>query len=107
MTSSGKRPKPLSSGEVRKLILEALKNESYVESSHARFDHPERMISIQDVLHGLERTWISCKADEFNEDEWQWKYRIITTDLDDTGLIIIVALDPKNVRFEVVTRFHD
>lgn len=107
MTSKGTRPKPLSAAEVRKVVLEAINSYSYVESSHARLDHPERMISLQDVIYGLERSWRSCQPAEFNEFEWQWKYRIRTTDLDDDDLTIIVAVDSRNSRFEVVTRFHD
>jgi hypothetical protein len=111
MTSSSVRPKPLRTEEVQKVVIEAISHESFCESHvaswHTRFDHPERMISIQDVLYGLEHKWRSCGPEEFNESEWQWKYRIKTTDLDDQRLTIIVALDPKNKRFVVVTRFHD
>jgi|SRR3954470_16326239 hypothetical protein len=111
MTSQGTRPKPLSAVEVQKLVLEAICHESYSESHvtswHARFDHPERMISIQDVLYGLEHKWRSCRPEKFNQAEWQWKYRIKTTNLDDERLTIIIALDPRHQRFEVVTRFYD
>jgi hypothetical protein len=71
MTSSGKRPSPLRAVAVRKVVLAALGNEgSYRESLHATFDHLERKISFDDVIHGLKQQWISCKPDEFSTDEW-------------------------------------
>jgi hypothetical protein len=105
MTSSGKRPRPLKAAEVRKAVLAALSVGTYKESLHATFDHLERKISFADVIHGLKQPWASCKPDEFNYDEWQWKYEIKTTDIEGEALTIIVALDPKNAWFEVVTRY--
>jgi hypothetical protein len=85
MTSQGKKPKPLKSLEVRKALLEALEKEgSYCEaplSLHARFDHLERKIDFNDVLFGLKHEWRSCKATEFDTENWQWKYRIETQDI--------------------------
>ena len=107
MTSSGKRPSPLSPAQVRKIVLEAIESESYKETTHASLDHPERLISINDVLHGLEQSWTACNPEEFSDWHWQWKYRIATTDLDDEALVVIVAIDTRNKSFEVITRFHD
>jgi hypothetical protein len=56
-TLEPKRPKPLSEPELRKLIADAIENGAYIESFHARFDHVERKISLDDVLHGLEQRW--------------------------------------------------
>lgn len=106
MTSKGTRPDPLDAQAVRTVVLEALSNEgSYKESIHARFEHLERHISIQDVIFGLKQPWLACAPDEFNEDEWQWKYKIRTVDIEGDSLTVIVALDPRNQRFEIVTRF--
>ncbi|HWR16978.1 MAG TPA: hypothetical protein VN577_19270 [Terriglobales bacterium] len=107
MTSSFTRPKPLSAKEVREIVRDALEKGVYRETSHAKFDHAERMIGIQDVLYGLETDWRSCTPDEFNPVEWQWKYRIRTRDIDGENLTIIVAVDPRSRRFEVITRFHE
>jgi hypothetical protein len=86
--------------------LAALGNQgSYRESLHAAFDHLERKISFDDVIFGLKQPWISCKPAGFNEEKWQWKYEIKTIDVEGESLTVILALDPKHNRFEVVTRY--
>jgi hypothetical protein len=110
MTSQSKKPKPLDDKGVRKVISAALSNEGYyIEwfSLHTRFDHPERHLSIDDIINGLKINWRGCKVDEFNDDEWQWKYLVKTSDIEGFPLVIVVALDTKNNRFTVVTSFYD
>ncbi len=111
MTSSGKKPKPLTPSEIKEVILEALSDEgSYCEqplSLHARFDHPERKIDFNDVLFGLTQEWASCKVEGFDEDNWQWKYRISTEDIEGRAFIIVLRLEPKAKRFTVITRWPD
>jgi hypothetical protein len=107
-SSKGKRPEKLNDKDLRKLILEAIQKGpwiGYSESIHARFDHPERHIDINDVLYGLEREWSGVKVVEFNADEWQWKYEIATEDIEGEPLTILIAVDPRNRSFEVVTRW--
>ena len=111
MTTQGKRPKPLTPAEVREVILEALGSEgSYSESPlslHARFDHLERRIDFNDVLFGLKRKWRFCKTDGFDDNNWQWKYRIGTHDIEEREFTIVLRLDPKNRKFTVITRWPD
>ena len=110
MTShGGTRPKPLTEKGIRKLIETALQRGTYIEefSLHVRFDHPERHLSIDDLLHGLRQKWRGCKTDDFDPDEWQWKYRVKTYDIEGFELIVVVALDTKNIRFTIVTAFYD
>jgi hypothetical protein len=111
MTSQGKKPKPLSLREIRKVILEALGQEgSYREaplSLHARFDHLERKIDFNDVIFGLKQEWRSCKADGFDNDNWQWKYKIKTEDIEGRNFTIVLRLDPINKSFVVITRWPD
>lgn len=110
ITSSGppKRPSPLDAKALRKLVDKALEKGPWVgysETAHATFDHPERHIDINDVLHGLEQPWTKVRPDEFNEGEFQWKYEIVTTDIEGDELTIIIAVDTRNESFEVVTRW--
>jgi hypothetical protein len=111
MTSPGSRPKPFNPSEVREVILAALGDEgAYREqplSLHARFDHPERKIDFNDVLFGLKQPWSSCKPDGFDEDNWQWKYRITTRDIEEREFTIILRLDPAARKFTVITRWPD
>lgn len=111
MTSLSQRPKPLRPEQVRKVILEALGKEgSYCEaplSLHARFDHAERKIDFNDVIFGLKQQWRSCKATEFDTDNWQWKYKIKTQDIEERDFTIVLRLDPTNKIFTVITRWPD
>lgn len=111
MTSDGShKPKPLDEKGVRRVVAAALSNEGYYIESfsfHARFDHTERHLSIDDALFGLRKDWRGCKVDEFNDDEWQWKYLIKTHDIDGNELIVVIGLDPKNVKFTIITAFYD
>jgi hypothetical protein len=109
-TNGGHQPKALNEKGVRKVVSEALSNDGYYIESfsfHARFDHPERHLSIDDVLFGLRKQWRGCKVDRFNDDEWQWSYLIKTHDIEGLELIVSIGLDPKNVRFTVITAFYD
>jgi hypothetical protein len=92
---------------LKALVREALEtapgrdNETY----HARYDHLERGISSDDVIYGLERDWHFERSPQFNEDQWQWKYRILTETIDGDLLVIIIGVDIRNRSFEVVTRW--
>ncbi len=111
MTSHGKKPKPLKPSEVKEVILEALGDEGSYRgqplSLHARFDHPERKIDFNDVLFGLKEHWTSCKVDGFDEDNWQWKYKISTRDIEGRKFTIVLRLDSTAKKFTVITRWPD
>lgn len=102
------RPPSLSESELRKLLLEALERapgQQNLETYHARFHHLERGLSIDDVIFGIEHAWTYDRPPEFNETEWQWKYRILTETVDGDALTIIIAVDTANRSFEVITRW--
>lgn len=101
----GKRPKPLKEKELRKLLHEAIGAGSYNETFHARFDHAERKIDLNDVLYGLDRQW-TLKGAAFDDGFWQWRYEIATEDIEGNPLTVIVAVDPRNRSFEVITRWN-
>jgi hypothetical protein len=110
MTSGSSKPIPLKQKQVREVVAAALSNHGYYVESfsfHARFDHPERHLSIDDVLFGLRNHWRGCKVSRFNDDEWQWQYLIKTHDVDRNEIVVVIGLDPKNARFTVVTAFYD
>jgi len=72
---------------------------------HSNLDHLDRKIDFNDVLHGLNGEWLSCKPDKFNSDAWQWKYRIATHDVEEREFTIVVALDTKHHKVTIVTRW--
>ncbi len=104
----GTPPGSLSREELRSIVLAALAGDEPTggrETFHARFDHPERGISIDDVVFGLEQEWKSCRAERFDSKEWQWRYRIETETIDGDPLVLIVAVDSASKSFMVVTRW--
>lgn len=108
MSTKGYRPPCLSEADLKALILEALAKSPgprNLETYHARFDHLERGLDIDDVIWGLKRPWSYKRPPEFNEDEWQWKYVIATKTIDGDDLAIVIAVDTKNKSFEVITRW--
>jgi hypothetical protein len=108
MSIAGYIPSHLGEEDLRHLISEALDHapDSNPETFHARFDHLERGLSVDDVIHGLERPWVYERPPEFNRDEWQWKYMIATESIDGDSIVIIVAVDTANRSFQVITRWR-
>ena len=109
MSSTGFIPKPLSADELRKLVLEALEkapDDHNLETFHALFDHLERGLSTDDVIHALEGEWTIARHN-FNRDEWQHKYEIDGFSIDEEPITIIIAVDTAHKEFTVVTRWRD
>jgi hypothetical protein len=108
MSITGYRPPCLSEANLKALVkdaLEAVPDHGNPETYHARYDHLERGLSLDDVIHGLERDWVYRRKPEFNEDAWQWKYRILTETVEGDELTIIIAVDTTDRSFEVITRW--
>lgn len=108
MSTMGYRPPYLSEADLKALVMEAMAGApgpGSLETYHARFDHLERGISLDDVIYGMERSWTYERPPEFNEAEWQWKYRISTETIDGDDLTIIIAVDTITRSFEVLTKW--
>jgi hypothetical protein len=109
MSSQSYIPPPKTAKELKKLVLEAIqKAPDYAnpESFHALYDHLERGLSTDDVVHALERNW-ELKRSKFNRDEWQWKYEIESESVDGEPITIIIAVDSERKEFTVITRWRD
>lgn len=105
MSSEGHVPEPLSRSELRTLVLDAIQDNPNPETYHALYDHPERGITSDDVIHALEGEWTIARR-SFNRDEWQWKYEIDGFTIDEDPITIIIAVDTANRDFTVVTRWR-
>jgi hypothetical protein len=108
MSTSVYRPHHLSEVDLKALVLDALAKApgpNELETYHARYDHLERGISLDDVIHAVERSWVYERVPEWNASEWQWKYRILSETIDGDELTIIIAVDTANRIFEVVTKW--
>lgn len=103
---NGPQTPALSVGALRTLVRSAIEKGYYRESFHAEYEHPERNISADDVLHGLDREdWSLAKPPEWSEDYGQWKYLIKTLDVEGEELHVLIAAMPDYNRFEVITRW--
>lgn len=106
--NEGAQTAPLTCDQIRSIILATLAGDEPTggrETFHARFDHIERGISIDDVIFGLEQVWKSCRPERFDANEWQWRYKIETDTVDGDPLVLIVAVDSASKRFTVITRW--
>jgi hypothetical protein len=95
--------------ELRKLVMDAIQRApdyANPETFHALFDHLERGLSTDDVIHGLESQW-DLKGCKFNSDEWQWKYEIHAESVDGDPITIIIAVDSLRREFTVLTRWRN
>ena len=98
--SRDKRPSPLNENALRQLIRVAIEKGYYTESLH----HPERNISVDDVLHGVERSdWTLVGIPEWFEIFRSYRYQIRTVDIEGDDLTIIIAAYPEEKRIEFVT----
>ena len=105
----GRIPPSLTVAELRKLVLEAIDENTdsgNPETFHALYGHPERGLSSNDVMHGLERMWTFERSPVFNEDFWQWKYYLDTESVGGDPITIIIAVDTLRREFEVITRWR-
>lgn len=106
MSNHGEVPRQiecLSEQALRELIRYALERSYYDECPHAENDHPERNISADDILHGLDNeNWILEGSEVRGTSR---RYRIKTVDIEGEELTIIVRAIPELKRFEVVTRW--
>lgn len=100
------RPEPLSEDALRDLIALALEKGYYRESLHAEKDHPERNISADDVIFGLERSdWRLARKPDYDQEHKSWEYLIATKDIEGDELHIKIAAFPNVRRFEVISRW--
>lgn len=91
---------------LRAFIWSALEGGLYRESFHARFEHREREVTTNDVVHGLRRRdWVLARPPDWDEEHRNWEYLIKSRDADDRELHLKVAVFPMERRFIVVTRW--
>ena len=95
----GKRPSPLSEHALRQLIRVAIDKGYYREFLH----HPERNISVDDCLHGLERDGWKLVKVEWSEKCQNFRYEILTCDVESDELTLIVEAFASDKRIEFIT----
>ena len=65
--------------------------------------HPERNISVDDVLHGVERSDWALAGAEWHERSRNYRYKIRTCDVEGDELTLIVEVFPADKRVEFIT----
>lgn len=103
--SQERRANPLHEKALRQLISNALNRGYFRESFHAEFNHPERNISADDVIHGLERGDWTLASSNYDEQHRNYEYLIWTFDFEGDELHIKIAAYPSEKRIEVITRW--
>jgi hypothetical protein len=102
----GGRTSPLSEGGLRSLVQLALERGYYRETCHAEHDHPERNISADDVIHGLERRdWKLAEAPDYDEEFESWEYLVQTVDIEGDELHLKIAAYPDERRIAIISRW--
>jgi hypothetical protein len=98
--SQQERPQALNEHALRQLILVVIEKGYYTEYLH----HPERNISVDDVIHGLERSdWTLVGHPDWDESYRSYKYRICTADIEGEELTIVLAAYPNEKRIAILT----
>jgi len=108
MLSFGKDDRPPSMGEqqLREFVRVARKKGYYGETFHSEVERAYRNISPDDIAYGLDRDdWSLCKDPDYDADHENWKYEILTVDIEGIELHLIIAINEKNARFEVVSKW--
>lgn len=106
MSTGSQDKRPLSEHALRQLIRVALEKGYYRECAHAEDHHPERHISADDVIHGLEREdWTLNVSPNYDAAHQSYEYLIRTVDIEGDELHIKLAAFPAEKRFEVITRW--
>jgi hypothetical protein len=106
MSNASQDKRLLSERALRQLISVALDKNYFRERWHAEHEHPERNISTDDVIHGLERKdWTLAESPNLDEEHHNYEYLIRTADIEGDELHIKVAAFPSLARFEVITRW--
>ena len=99
-----KRTAPLAGNALRELIRVALEKGYYTESLHSANDHPERNISPDYIIHGLERSdWELAKDPNWDDEHASYEYLIRTADIEGEELTIKLAIYPEEKRIKVIT----
>jgi len=105
-TDQEQRPLPLNENALRQHIRIALDKGYFRETKHAESDHPERNLSIDDVIQGLERKdWVLEKRPNYDEEHRKWEYLIKTVDIEGQDLHIKICATPADKRIEIITRW--
>jgi hypothetical protein len=95
---------PLTERALRDLIRVTLEKGYYTESLHRANDHPERNISLDDIIHGLERDgWKFRKTPDWDDEHASYEYLIRTVDIEGEELTIKLAAYPREKRIKVIT----
>ena|ERR1700756_1196593 len=107
MSSFGKAPRPACMGDqqLREFVRAARKRGYYGETFHSEVERAYRNISPDDIAHGLDwPDWV-LESSEFNEEHEEWKYLIKTIDIEGEELHLLIAVDEKSKRFEVISKW--
>lgn len=97
---------PLTANGLRNLIQAAISHGYLEESEHAEYDHPERNLSIDDILCGLKRKdWVLAAEPDYDYEHHSWEYLVRTRDIEGNELDIKLAAYPDYMKVRIISRW--
>ena len=97
--------RPPDDDKLRAFLKEAIEDGDYTESFHSEHEHPERNISIDDLLHGLLQNWEHFQKACYDDRRDEWKYYLKTRDIEGDVLHVVIAVSLRKRRFKVITKW--
>jgi hypothetical protein len=103
--SSAKRPAALSEDELRVRVQRIVLYGTVRESWHSKNDRSYRNVSMDDIQHMLRSAWKLAGKPKWNDEHWNWAYKLDGEDLDDDELTLIIAVHDEQVEILVITKY--
>jgi hypothetical protein len=97
---------PLSEAALRQFVVKALDKGWVREGFHSEVERADRHISHDDIIYGLDRSWVLLEARAPSE-SWHtgYSYKLQTVDLEDEELILVICPNLTNQTLKVATKY--
>ncbi len=106
MASLGWSEDPLPEDELRRFVADIFDNDGIVRiKPHGEEEATAANAEWNDIRHGLKNVAWVLKKKEWNPDFREWKYTILTSDIEGVELGIVVAVNRSKFRLTIVTVF--
>lgn len=105
MASLGWSEDPLPEDELRRFVADIFDEGIITIKAHAEEEAIAAKVEWNDIRHGLKNVAWLLKKKEWNPDFREWKYTILTTDIEGVEFGIVVAVDRSKFRLSIVTVF--
>jgi hypothetical protein len=91
--------------ELRVALTRIIIHGTYRETRHSSDERGYRNISDEDIQAMLQGSWRLATAPEWDDRHWNWKYRLVGSDIEGDELVLIVTLNLEESLITVITKF--